>query len=141
MNKYSIAQLKTRCCERAAYVLKGNYEEDSGVHSRIFEVLIPDNYVITGESLAGKGYREHIVPCAFIRDECMKMYGDDAEIKDVAEAIEHHLKIILITKEEASFLDYEKGLKTSMPSGWVFNKSDVYARLHEANIKFREYDL
>ena len=36
--------------------------EQCGGHSRLFEVLIPDEYITVGESINGRGHREHVVP-------------------------------------------------------------------------------
>lgn len=133
---YTKAQIKKRRCLLLANVLHCHYEEGTGVHSRVFEVLIPDELVIVGQSQKGKEYREHVVPCALIRDECMKMYEQGYTIDQVAEAIERHVVIVKITFEERKYLDKSLGLKTTMPLGWKFNKDDIFARLHVASIKF-----
>ncbi|MFY9627896.1 MAG: hypothetical protein WAK03_07055, partial [Methylocystis sp.] len=82
MSKYSEADMKQRAFKRVALVLRERYEETreefkiegtARVHTRIFEILIPDVYVSYGESVKLNGVargsrREHIVPCKYIRD-------------------------------------------------------------------------
>ena len=36
-----------------------------GGHTRLFDALIYDGYIIKGESIKGKDIGEHIVPCIF----------------------------------------------------------------------------
>ena len=52
-----------------------------------------------------------------------------------------HLAIVLISNEEQDYLDNTLGLKTTMPKGWEFGKSNIFARLEEAQIEFKLYDL
>jgi hypothetical protein len=63
----------------------------------------------------------------------------DALIELVADLIRKHLKIIPISMDEKELLDQGKklNLRQRMPNGWSFESGDTYARLHEANIKFR----
>lgn len=139
--KFTKEEWKRKMCMRAAQIMHDNFENgSSGIHSRIFEVLIPDDVVLVGESLKGNTYREHVVPCCLIRDECWKMFKGDASIEDVAVAIERHIAIVRITFEEAEYLDKSLRLKNTMPNGWEFNKGDIYARLKEAGIEFHLYD-
>jgi hypothetical protein len=102
---------------------------------QVFEIIIPDEFVIDGQSVNGGNYREHVVPCAAIRSGCKAMYEQGASIADVVSAIDKYLRIALITPEEASCLDKELGLKTSMPEGWVFGEGDPLERLYAAGIK------
>lgn len=126
---------------RVAQIMHDNFENgSSGIHSRIFEVLIPDEVVLVGESLKGNDYREHVVPCCLIRDECWKMFKGGANTEDVAFAIERHIVIVRITFEEADHLDKSLRLKNVMPNGWEFNKGDIYDRLKEAGIEFNLYE-
>jgi len=140
MNCFTKSELKTRSCRRAAEVIKGHVEEGTGIHSRIFEVLIPDEYVIIGESKKGKTYREHIVPCCIIRDECVKMFKAGADINSVAEVIEKHVAIIKITFDDANLLDKKLGWKNTMPPGWKFNEDTIFDRLEKAGIDYFLYE-
>lgn len=133
---------------RTAYVLHSHWKVSNdtekkslqcGGHSRLFEVLIPDTYIIKGESINGKGRREHVVPCAVIRDRAYSMFNADSSIEDVADMIRNNLIIIHITKEEQVKLDVELGYKQTMPDNWEFEQ-DPYIRLVMANIEFRLYD-
>lgn len=139
MAKFTKEELKTRSCRRIAEVIHGHVQEGSGIHSRLFEVLIPDEYAIVGESQKGKTYREHVVPCCIIRDACIQMFKDQATIEAVSAAIEKHVAIVLITKEEAKILDNERGWKNCMPPGWTFNEGSIFARLEEAGLSFTLY--
>lgn len=131
------AEWKKRMCYRLAQILKDHHDFGSGGgHTRIIEFLLVDEAIIVGESVNGKTYREHVVPLCVIRDESMRMYKEGKDVDEVAEAINNHLAIILISNEEADILNKVKGWKTKMPDGWRFNQGDIFARLTEANIKF-----
>jgi hypothetical protein len=133
--KFSPQEMRLRAIWRLAEVMYDHWEEGRDGHSRTFEVLVPDEFVIDGKSTKGIGYREHIVPCAVIRAGCKEMYESGASIEEVAAAIDKHLRIVLITKDEARYLDHQLGLKASMPPGWVFGRDDPMARLHAAGIE------
>jgi hypothetical protein len=139
--KFTKQEWKSKMCMRAAQIMHDNFENGStGIHSRIFEVLIPDEVVLVGESLKGNQYREHVVPCCLIRNECFNMFKGGASLEEVASAIERHVVIVKISFEEADHLDKTLGLKNTMPKGWEFNKGDIYARLKEAGIEFQLYN-
>ncbi len=72
MRKFSKAEKKQRAFKRVAWVLRECYEESweefeikraTGVHTRIFETMIPYEYVKYGKSFnvdlnIGKGHKE-----------------------------------------------------------------------------------
>jgi hypothetical protein len=128
-------EMKDRAIFRVAEIIQGQWEEGGGVHSRIFEVLVPDEFVVNGQSRNGGGYREHVVPCSLIRNHANVMFENDATIEEVASMINRHLRIVIITTEEAKHLDQTLGLKEIMPKGWQFGSSDPLARLHAAGIE------
>ena len=128
-------QIKQRAIKRVAEVIYGQWEEESGTHSRIFEVLVSDYLVADGESVKGNNYREHAVPCVLIRDQARDMYENGFSVKEVCRMIEKHLRIVYISKEEAKYLDTIMGLKEKMPEDWEFGKSDPLARITEAGIE------
>ena len=100
-----------------------------------------DNDITVGKSTARteeNSYREHIVPCDYIIEEAIRMYEEGSSIEEVAVMINQNLFIVLISKEEAVKLDYELGLKTTMPEGWKFGDS-VFARLDAADIQYKSY--
>lgn len=83
-------------------------------------------------------WREHIVPCKVILDNCTKMFEDGKSDDEVAFQIERHLLIARITKEERHQLDFgDVKLKTDMPPDWKFGKDDPYARLTAAGITLK----
>jgi hypothetical protein len=93
MSKFSKDELKQRAFDRIAWVLKHFYDEqaeefkakgEARVHTRVFETLIPDAYVEIGKRKADITYREHLVPCAYIRDRAFKMYQEGSTVNDVA---------------------------------------------------------
>ena len=112
------------------------YEEKQklmcGGHTRLFDALIYDGYIIKGESIKGKGHREHIVPCILIRNKSYEMFNKGFLIEDVANMIEKNLIIIYITKDERKELD--KIYKTTMPNGWEFG-NNPYLRLEKWEYK------
>lgn len=132
---------------RIAYVLHSHWKVSSveekkrlecKIHTRIFDVLIPDEYVVYGESKNGKGHREHIVPCALIRNRSLEMFNEGLSIEDVANMIEKNLMIVHITPEERKIIDFDLGYKTIMPEQWQFG-DDPLARLKIANIEIVKY--
>lgn len=136
--KYTKEDIKRRAIRRVATVILEQYEEGSGTHSRIFEVLVSDYLVIDGESIDGNNYREHVVPCCLIRDEARRMYQSGASIDDVVQMIHDNLRIVLISKKEANYIDKTLGLKDTMPDGWEFGTGDPLARLWAGDVKLAE---
>lgn len=130
---FTAEELKKRAFLRAAHVLYGHWEEGTGAHSRLFETLIPEGGLLLGTSVEGPGWREHVVPCAVIRDRCLQLFDDGKSIEDVAAYIEAHLKIVVISREERDRLDFKLGLKSTMPIGW--EDGDIMARLKAAGIQ------
>jgi hypothetical protein len=96
-------------------------------------VLIRDDYVLYGTSGRGGTYREHAVPLSVIRDHCLRILDEGGSDDEVAEFIAGHLRIVLITREEAEHLDWILGLRTRMPPGWAVG-DDVMARFVVAGI-------
>lgn len=141
MSSYTPEDLKRRAFERAAWVLEHYWEEQKNVqpraarvHSRIFDGLIHSSLILYGISVKGTGHVEHLVPCSLIRDQAFKMFWDDKDVAAVALMLQRTLKIAHITKEEARFIDFDLGLKTTMPGNWCFETGAVTARLDVAGI-------
>ncbi len=127
-----------RVFKRAASVLFESWEEDWR-HSRLLDVpLIPNDVILAGVSRKGAQHREHVVPLALIRDHCEKLFENGADITTVATFLERYLKIVMISKEEQMHIDFELGLKTKMPQGWLFNDDsfDVFARLRAGGVEW-----
>lgn len=134
--EFTLEQVKERRMLRLAQIIRDHWEEKNGMDTRFFEVpMIHDSYVMKGQSVKGGGYREHVVPRVLLRDECMKMYDSGATVEIVQLMLNRYLWIVDITKEEASHLDNNHGLKTKIPDGWIFGKSDPLARLKFAGIE------
>lgn len=146
MSKYSKDELRKRAFKRLAWVLWHYWEEQQDdlpraakVHSRLFDTLIYDEYITLGRSIKVSGtrdqHREHLVPCAMLRDKAFSMYWDNKSPDDVADMFERFLRIAFIHKAEAHDLDFVRGWKASMPHGWDFENGSVTARIDEAGIK------
>ncbi len=147
MGKFSEEELKQRAFERVAWVLKHFYDEqeetykvDKGarVHTRIFERLIFDGYIILGKSeqaakLRSMPYREHVVPCAYIRDRAFRLFHEGKEVDDVARMVGRLLKIVFITPDEAKQVDQK--YKDKMPDDWDWMNDPVTRRLDDVGIK------
>jgi hypothetical protein len=133
--KYSNAEMRLRGIRRLAESMYDNWEEGRSGHSRMFEVLVPDAFALRGTSKSGGTYREHVVPCAAVRDGCMEMFKAGRTVDDVVAMIDKYLHIVLISKDEAHHLDNVLKLKTTMPDGWVFGEGDPLARLTLAKIE------
>lgn len=149
MSKFTAEELHFRTYERLAWVLRHLWEEqqddpkrDVRVHSRLFDVLVgnPRNL---GKSVKGGGHKEHLVPCALLRNRAFEMFWEGLDSNkdltkvenDVAHMLEKYLAIAHITKEEAHHLDHVLGFKTTMPPDWSWENGLVEARLNAANIK------
>lgn len=137
---FSEEQKTERMFLRVARIIYEWCEEGQGIDTRILEnVLIPDKYVIAGASIKGRGHREHVIPRLAIVLRCQEMFIEKgASIEDVAKEIRRLLKIVFITKKEARHIDKDLGWKTVMPPDWNFESGDVFARLHQAGVKFSE---
>jgi len=130
--KFTADKLRQRALRRIAIVLHGHWEEGTDAHSRIFETLIPDCYVFFDQNGSRDGWREHIVPCSVIRNKAFELFDSGESIETVTQFIDEHLKIFYITREQRDYLDFNLGLKTSMPANW--KPGDTTARLREAGI-------
>lgn len=98
-----------------------------------------DHLITIGESVnrtKENTYREHIVPCIMIYNQAVTMTMEKRPITEVAQMIKNNLAIVLITNEEATRLDNELDLQTSMPEGWQFG-DDIFARLKAGNVTLK----
>lgn len=98
--QHTQAEKKHRAIKRLAQIFRDHWEEGRVGSTRIFEHVIPDEWLIGARSSSGGRYREHIVPCVLIRNQSIKMYQDGESIDDVAKMIERHLAIVLVSEEE-----------------------------------------
>lgn len=137
MNKFTNEELKNRSNRRIASVLYGYWEEKRGAHTRLFDILMSDYLICIGESVNGKGHREHLVPCVYLRDHAYSMYNKGSSVEEVAIMLNRLLAIANISKDEAKLLDHELGLKTKMPEHWCQRTGSITARLDEAGIKIK----
>ena len=99
-----------------------------------------DELIVIGHSPIGaiERYREHVVPAVLIKEEAVKLAQRGAPEKVIADFIQHHLYVVLISKKEAEMLNKSSSngglsLKTSMPEGWVLG-CDPMERLKAAGI-------
>ncbi len=131
---YSKEQIRKRRMLRLAQLIYDHWEEGSGMDTRIFQVpLINDGLVLWGRSLSGGTYREHAVPRVLIRDGCLKMFDEEADVEEVKELLLQYLWIVHITEEEAARLNAAH--KMSMPEGWAFGEGDPFARFKAVGIE------
>lgn len=149
MSRFTQEELHQRAFERTAWVLRHFWEEQqdnvprsAAVHSRLFDTLIYTVPVI-GTSRKGGGHKEHLVPCALLRDLAFQMFWEGESIKkdvaetekEVAKMLKRLLCIAYITPAEARFLDHDLKFKTIMPLNWNFETGSIMARLEEAGIE------
>lgn len=149
MGRFTHEELRQRAFERAAWVLRHIWEEQQddekrqvSAHTRLFDTLIHPSYIFMGQSTKGGGHIEHLVPCIMLRNRAFDMFwkGVDAnrdilEIeKEVAQMLGRFLRTAHITPKEASLLDHELKLKTTMPDNWSWENGAVTARLDWAKI-------
>ena len=112
-----------------------------GFNSRIFQHMLHWEFDFVGIGRSDKllpesmGHPEHVVPCAFLIEESCRlikerMLGDE----EIAKLLQKHWKIVRLTKEEASYIDFNLGHKSTMPPDWKFENGDTLARLNKAGI-------
>jgi len=129
-----------RSFQRAARYLHRVHQKEVGAHSRVVEIFVPNEFVPTGNGSEGGGHREHVIPCAFLRDVALELYDSGAGVDDVASFLRAHVYIVNITKFQQETLDKSKanagrGLKKIMPENWRFG-DDPFMRLTEAEIDY-----
>jgi hypothetical protein len=77
------------------------------------------------------------VPCAAIRNYCIKCFKEGRSIDEVVKLIRRWLVIVDITKIEKKKLDEKPHpLMDKMPDGWDMDNGCIYDRLHKKEIKF-----
>lgn len=112
-----------------------------GFNSRIFShILHPEKeFVYAGQSekvtTETPTRPEHVVPCAVLRDECKRLIkaGTHSD-EQIAQLLQKHWKIAIITKKEQETLDFELGYKSIMPNSWTFETGNTFERFKRANI-------
>lgn len=126
---------------RAARYIQRIHIEKAPAHSRVVELFVPEDFVHRGKGKYNEGYREHVVPCAALRDESLVRYQNGATLDQVADFLQRHVVIVEITVKQHKLLDGSKntgglGLRDSMPTGWEFGIGCIFQRLHDAKIEF-----
>lgn len=132
--KFTQPEMKARAMMRIARVLIDHAEEGRFPHSRFFETLMPDAWIISGKSVNGGGWREHVVPCAYLARECISAADKGATAEEIAALLDKYLRIVHITPAERCIVDFKLGYRSIMPPGWVFGVDDALQRLVDANI-------
>lgn len=61
---------------------------------------------------------EHVVPIDFLQKTSLEMYKNGATVQDVEQFWKDNLIVKFIKQEQSHYLDYDLGLKTTMPEGW-----------------------
>ena len=141
--QFTDKEISQRVFARAAWVMHQSWKENWR-HSRLLdEPLIPNHIIMAGRSRAASEHREHVVPLALIRDQCEKMFSQGKDVSAVTKLLERHLKIVMLFKAERLRLDFDLGLKVSMPEGWPFEdeNADPFARLKAAGIEWEPIEL
>lgn len=119
-----------------AIILHEHYVSKQGMHSRIYECVIYNEWINVGKSVKGGGRIEHVVPLAFLTAVSNRMFEQRQDIEEVVKFLKKNLKVVEITKEEANNLDRATtGLKSKMPDGW--DGTDEFARLKVGGIEWR----
>lgn len=128
---------------RTAMVIRGLWEEKGSSDTRLLQApLILDSLVTVGESLKGKGRREHIVPRVVLCEAAHRMLADGASDEEVAAMLMKFLKIVHIHPDEQVLLDSSKhfNLRQCMPGEWSMFDGCEFARLKTAGIEYKLYD-
>ena len=125
---------------RAARHMQRISLNEATAHSRIVELFVPEVFVPKGGS-AGAGHREHVIPCAALREESIARIKNGATLEQISGFLRRNVVIVEISKEQQKKLDGSErnggvGLKDKMPNGWQFDQHCIFARLHKAKITF-----
>lgn len=143
-------EILDRAFIRLARYIRLMQTTDVSRHSRVFDYFIPPNAILRGRSRKApliNFHPEHVVPCAYIRDLCLKVFDGasiydgvtvvDASIEDIVPTIRRLLAVVRISQDERECIDKgPKALKDSMPKNWDSKAGCIYERLHEKNIVF-----
>ena len=121
-----------------------DYGKD-GFNSRIFQYMLHREYDFVGvgysvEAIAEKKfYPEHVVPCSFLIDESKRLIKEGVlSLDEIAALLQKHWKIVRITPDQANYIDFDLGYRSTMPEGWCFETGDPLARLKAANITIKD---
>lgn len=134
---FTKGEIKQRRIFRLAQLIYDHWEENSGMDTRYFDhPFIHNEYVECGRTNSGGSYREHAVPRAYLRDQCLLLLDAGAGLDDLARILETNLRIVRISLEEAEALN--RAYKTNMPDGWKLGEDDPLERFHRAGIKVVE---
>ncbi len=125
-----------RAFERLVRYFDKRLFDGYGAHTRAFEAFLPDAMVPRGQGNDGGTYREHVVPCNLLRDQCNKWLRHGVPVPHVARWLRPYLAIVHITAGQADLLDQELGFKTRMPPDWAFESGCIFERLHVAGVAF-----
>ncbi len=139
--KFSKEEMLGRAFQRIAWNVKHMWEETGSSDTRLFmEPIIPDSFLIVGQSKSGGTHKEHIVPRVVICYQCHRMFERGDSIDDVAKFIRKYLKIVLVSKDEQDRLNKKANLnlRQRMPDGWTFEIGCEFERLKIAGV---EYDI
>lgn len=142
MTTYAKEQIVHRTCLVLVRHIRNHVEEGrGGIHTRLFShILHPEvDYVYAGRSPEAVTdldiHPEHVVPCAVLVDETRRLVIENKLNDDeIAQLLQRHWKIALITKKQARDIDVNLGYKSSMPRDWCFETGDTFARLKLAEI-------
>lgn len=141
VNKDDRDELLNRMFFRLSRQIHRIHSGELGAHSRMIELFVSEDLVPRGRGKDGPGHREHVVPCAFLRDASLRKFSEGASIDDIAVWIRPYIVIVDITKTQQRHLDASInkggcGLKITMPVGWSFHTGCIFDRLHVADIEF-----
>ena len=113
-----------------------------GFHTRIFQHILHPEYEFVGagkskEVISGSAaYPEHVVPCAVLIRETRQLIDmKEYAVEEIARLLQKNWKVVMITPEQAQYIDHKLGYKSSMPDGWDFKTGDTFVRLKAANIR------
>ena len=103
-------------------------------HSRLADHILYPSWITVGETIETDRpfHHEHIVPCAYLFDECFKLFASrelDVARKESLFLLKRCLKVVVISKEKASLLDGSMGLRDKMPNDWNIITGDPFARI------------
>lgn len=97
-----------------------------------------DDLFVVGKSKAvltdptAPTWREHLVPCALIKEEAIRMVQAGESLGRLARMLQQNLVIAIITQDEQELIDSK--FRTTMPPSWKFGDC-VFERLNHFNVQ------
>jgi hypothetical protein len=136
-NVVDLPEKRSRAFIRLARYYLLMHKHGTAIHnsSRAAEAFVPEAWF---RPFADRAlYREHVVPCAYMRNKAIELFGQDWSAHDVAKLLERWLLILDIPEADGTRLDSgPHALKHIMPKNWDPIHGCIFQRFHDLRVPF-----